>query len=156
MKKSLQFLFLICSNTFFAQQNTVSSGGNATNIDGNASYTVGLVAYQFSSGSNGNASTGVQHTFEAILALPDLFPNLQIAVFPNPAVTSVTLQVDADGIQENMTYSIIDSNGKIISIAKITSNQTTINVEQLTNAIYFLTVNQNNQPLKTFKLIKRT
>ncbi|MCB0409870.1 MAG: hypothetical protein KDD29_06595, partial [Flavobacteriales bacterium] len=54
---------LICS-IVFAQENTVSSGGDALGVGGSASYSVGQVVYTTHTGVNGSIAQGVQQPYE--------------------------------------------------------------------------------------------
>jgi len=47
-----------------AQESVNATGGNASGSGGSASYSVGQVAYQTHTGTNGSVSEGVQQPFE--------------------------------------------------------------------------------------------
>jgi hypothetical protein len=53
-----------------------------------------------------------------------------------------------------MNYKLFDITGKLIKNKKITSAAEIISLENLSSATYFLKVENNNQELKTFKIIK--
>ena len=58
------FLFSIGMLTTNAQENTVSTGANATGAGGTASYSVGQAFYITSSDPSGSVSQGVQQPIE--------------------------------------------------------------------------------------------
>mgnify|MGYP000474435928 CR=1 FL=1 len=47
-----------------AQENAVTTGGEATGAGGTASYSVGQVVYTTNTGTNGSVAQGVQQPFE--------------------------------------------------------------------------------------------
>jgi hypothetical protein len=54
-----------------------------------------------------------------------------------------------------MRYHVYDVTGKLIQSEKITGNHTTIGMNNLVPATYFVKVIQGNQEVKTFKIIKK-
>jgi hypothetical protein len=58
--------FLLCNQTY-AQQNTVATGGNASNLNGSFSYSIGQIAYAHTLGSSGSLNQGLQQPFELIV-----------------------------------------------------------------------------------------
>jgi hypothetical protein len=80
--------------------------------------------------------------------------NFLIIIYPNPATEDVMLNITDIGIT-NLSYSLIDINGKAIVNVKITNVDTQIKMQHLSTGVYILKVNQNNQALKTFKIIKK-
>jgi hypothetical protein len=79
---------------------------------------------------------------------------LQSMLYPNPTTANVNLSI-ADYSLENLEFQLFDIAGKIISKQKITEQETTIPMENLSSGTYFVTVFEQNKLLKTFKVIKR-
>lgn len=161
MKQKLSFitylLFLsLSSNFLLAQETTTSSGGNATGTNGNVSYTIGQVVYTTNSGTTGSVAQGVQQPFEiqTLLGAENFNINLQIAVFPNPTTNWLQLDIKNYGF-EKLNYQIFDINGKMVLQSKISTETTTISMENLSTNIYLLKVLDNNKEVKTFKIIKK-
>jgi len=71
-----------------------------------------------------------------------------ISVYPNPAVNTITIDVEN---YESYTLEIIDLTGKSIQRNKLT--QTKIDVSSIENGIYFLNIFENNELVKTQKVI---
>ena len=149
----LFFCFLI--QKIQAQNAMVVSGGTATGSGGNVSYSLGQIADQFANGSNGSVSQGVQQPFEIFTLGADNFPSIMLTMraYPNPTVNNVTLKI-AVLSSENLNYQIIDVTGKLIEESKITNQETQIQFEKFTTAIYLLNIIQDNKTIKTFKIIK--
>lgn len=136
-----------------AQESPTSTGGEATGTGGTASYSIGQVVYTTNTGTNGSVAQGVQQVFEisTTLGINETSINLELSVYPNPTTNYLTLKVEK---LENLTYQLIDLQGKIITNKKVTAKTSTIKMEDLPKAIYFLNVTKNNQLVKTFKIIK--
>lgn len=139
-----------------AQTAIVASGGNATGSGGSSSYSVGQVVYTNAVGSNGSTNQGVQQPIEIFALGTNDFPEISLAmsVYPNPTTALVNLNIQNYN-SENITYQLFDLNGRSIQNNKILQKETQISLENLSNAIYFLTVSDNNKSLKTFKIIKK-
>ncbi len=91
-----------------------------------------------------------------------------ISIHPNPATDYLTLDIDdnmietmhassqhASSQQSQLSYQLFDTKGQMISAEKITTAQTKIVTSNLAKGIYLLRVINDNEVLKTFKIIKR-
>ncbi len=153
--KLVLFLLFVFANAN-AQQAVVASGGNATGSGGTASYSIGQVVYTTASGSGGSSNQGVQIPFEIVTLSGQEFTqiSLEMLVYPNPTTSFVNLKVENFDFQD-LNYQLIDLNGRLIFTKKITNPETTIQLENLPNAIYILNVNNKNKSIKIFKIIKQ-
>lgn len=161
--KSIIFIcfLLVCNVTSInAQNNTVSSGGEATGTGGKVSYTVGQIDYTtYDGGVNGSVAQGVQQPFEIsiITGLEEAKGiNLVCSAYPNPTTDFLTLKVDASTMLsiQSMSYQLYDISGKLLETKKLESNETSIIMSNLAAATYFLKVTEGNKEVKTFKIIK--
>ncbi|MFV8331739.1 T9SS type A sorting domain-containing protein [Flavobacterium sp. XS1P32] len=155
MKKIILLFMLFCLPKLMAQNATVASGGNATGSGGSSSFTVGQVFYTNAVGSNGSINQGAQQPVEIFALGTTDFPeiSLTMSVYPNPTTALVILSI-ANYNSENINYQLFDLNGRVIQSNKILQKETQISLQNLSKAIYFLTVSDNNKSLKTFKIIK--
>ena len=157
MKQKLLFAAVVL--TFLetnAQQDVSTSGGNASGSNGNLSYTIGQVAYTTSIGSNGSVAQGLQQAFEiqTVLGIDNFNINLQLAVYPNPTTNWLQLEVKNTDFL-NLSYQLFDLNGRVIYNQKITSKTSSIQMEELPQAIFLLKVFDGNNEIKTFKILKK-
>ncbi len=138
-----------------AQESINTTGGNATGIGGNVSYSIGQVVYTTNTGSNGSVAQGVQQPYEILtVGLNENEPKISLSVFPNPVADNLILQVN-EVEQSTLTFQLCDAQGKQISKGQLTSKQTQINTASLATATYFIyVVNQESQKVQTFKIIK--
>lgn len=139
-----------------AQSSANTSGGNLSGTNGSVSYSVGQVVYTTNTGTNGSVAQGVQQPFEIseVLASQNFSELVKdLKVFPNPTTDVLTINMfNTDNLQ--LDYQIVDMQGKVLLADKNISNQTNIVVSSLNSAIYFLKITNQNQEVKTFKIIK--
>jgi len=149
---SIAFLLLGLGG-LHAQESPTATGGEATGTGGTASYSVGQVVYTTQTGTNGSVAQGVQQPYEISITvgIDETSIKLELSVYPNPTADYLTLKVGASTF---LSYQLIDIQGKVIENNKVTGTSTTIKMEELPSATYFLKVSKNNAPVKTFKIIK--
>ncbi|MFT6002117.1 MAG: hypothetical protein ACI95T_000875 [Flavobacteriales bacterium] len=148
------FAFLLLGlGGLHAQESPTAAGGEATGTGGTSSYSVGQVVYTTATGTNGSLAQGVQKPYEIFvtIGIKETSINLELSVYPNPTTDYLTLKLDEF---ETLNFQLIDLQGKIIENKKISSTTTSINVENLPKALYFLNVTKNNKVVKSFKIIK--
>tara|TARA_B110000037_G_C17035891_1_gene471588 strand:- start:343 stop:825 length:483 start_codon:yes stop_codon:yes gene_type:complete len=138
-----------------AQESINGSGSEATGTGGTASYSVGQVVYTTATGTNGSVAQGVQQPYEISVTtgINETTINLEMSVYPNPTTNYLQLKVESEKL-ENLNFQLIDLQGKVIENKKVSATTSTIKMETLPKAIYFLNVTDNNQVVKTFKIIK--
>ncbi len=136
-----------------AQETIPAAGGDATDVGGSLSYAVGQVVYTTKTGTNGSTAQGVQQPYEisTTLGINETSINLVMSVYPNPTTNYLNLKIEKF---ENISFQLIDLNGKIIENKKVSNTSTTVVMKNLPKATYFLKVTNNNRPVKTFKIIK--
>lgn len=136
-----------------AQESPTAAGGEAVGTGGTASYSVGQTVYTTATGTNGSVVQGVQQPYEisTTVGINETTINLELSVYPNPTTNYLTLKVDKT---EGLTFQLYDLQGKVITSKKVNIATTTVAMENLPAATYFLNVVKNNQIVKTFKIIK--
>lgn len=154
----LYYLILcLCFNiNLHAQKANTSSGGNAIGTGGTVCYSVGQINFSTIMSTTGSVSQGVQQPFEifALTGVDDAKElSINLSAFPNPIVDYLTLTIESASAK-NLTYQLFDTNGKLITSQKSDGLQTKISMINYAAATYFITVIENNKPLKTFKIIK--
>lgn len=158
--KKIKYGFLLFlglgSGIVNAQQASVASGGVASGSGGSVSFSIGQVVYTTNHGATGTVAQGVQQPYEisqttGIAESKNI--NLQVSAYPNPTIDFLTLQVSNLDLK-NVSYQLIDMNGRLIETKLITSNEMSITMSNLIAATYFLKVTSNNKEVTTFKIIK--
>ena len=157
LKKTFLFLIVLLATQFVYSQEVISaSAGSATGSLGSGSYTVGQVFYTTHTAATGSVSQGVQQAFEIqTLSNPALTTvNLTAVTYPNPTKDFIILKI-TDSALNNLRYTLFDVNGKSIASDSITESSTQIQLKHLSIGAYILKVSQQNQSLKTFKILKQ-
>jgi len=142
--------------TIYSQQAIVPTGGDASNSSGSVSFTVGQIAYQSNSGSNGYEIQGVQQPWEiSVVTEVEEASQIQLSmsVYPNPATDDLILEVK-DFELSNLSFQLFDVQGRCLQNEKITDSQTKIVISNLKPATYFVKVIQGNKEIKVFKILK--
>lgn len=151
---SIAFLLLGLGG-LHAQETVTTTGGEATGTGGTSSYTVGQVVYTTNTGSNGSVAQAVQQPYEisTTVGINETSIQLELSVYPNPTTNFLSLNVESEKLKD-LSYQLIDLQGKVIDNKKVSTATTTIAMENLPKAIYFLRISNNNQVVKTFRIIK--
>ena len=77
-------------------------------------------------------------------------PSIELIIYPNPTTNKINLKADSKWFGE--VYSVYDNTGKSVLKGKITSENTVIDLRNLSRAIYFLSVGTHLK--QTFKVVK--
>ena len=157
MKKYILGTLFFLAPFFIISQEIISSiGGVSSGSGGTSSYTIGQVFFNTIESDNGSLVQGVQQPFEfQTLSTPALLTvQLTAVTYPNPTTDFVLLKI-LDTALENLQYTLFDLNGKTIVSKKINSFSTRITMKNFAIGLYLLKLTKNNQPLKTFKIIKK-
>ncbi len=139
-----------------AQEAIPATGGEASGNGGSASYTIGQVFYTTSTETTGYVTQGVQQPYEIsdVIGIEQTKGIiLELTAFPNPLTDYLTLKAENYNT-DNLSYQLFDMNGKLLESRKITGDKTEIEMINLVPAYYFLKIMENNNGIKTFKIIK--
>lgn len=135
----------------FSQQNTVSSGGEASGTGGTVSYSIGQIDYSNNQGATGSVNQGVQQPYEFYLLGIGSELTIDVSLFPNPTNEFIILQLE--NFENDMMYVLSDMNGKIVARDHIKASETHIDMRTLATGQYNLQVasNTTNQTVKIIK-----
>ena len=155
MRNKLIVILLCASFNLYAQNNTVSSGVQATGTGGSVSYSVGQIAYSSYSGTNGSLIQGVQQPYEIsiITSINDFTIDIKAQVYPNPTTDQLIMSIGM-GEYKNLRFVLVDLQGKILKSDRVINPNSTIDFSRFSNGTYFLRVLSNNKQIKTFQIIK--
>lgn len=154
-KHIVSLLILLGSFSISAQQSTNTGGGEANGSGGSSSFTVGQTDYSTSNGTSGSVSEGVQQAYvisDTNISVKQVTLAIKLIAYPNPTSDILTLEIDKK--MDNVSYQVLDINGKVISEGKVTELKTEIVAKSMSSGTYFLYVKQKNETIKTFKIIK--
>jgi len=100
-------------------------------------------------GNNGNSDYWVIK-LSASVGVNEINVFNEFSVYPNPTSSQIKLKVKTDLI--GAVYTIYDNMGKVVKSGKVKTENTIIELDDLSNGIYLLNVGGNSQ--QTFKVIK--
>ncbi len=162
MKKHLSLILslLLLTGMASAQSAIVPVGGDAQSNGGSVSFTIGQIAVQTVSNSNGSVSVaeGVQQPYEIMTVGIDDYPqvSLRAVVYPNPTENLAQLQLNGFEIPAGGLRAILyDGNGKILRTVIVTEDITIFHIGQYATGTYYLGLRDGKRVLKTFKVIRR-
>jgi hypothetical protein len=152
MKKSTIMLFSLFASISVSAQEVVSTQGDSySNASANIDFTIGEVIIDTGTDGTNDITQGFHQTNWNFVGLEDFAPDYEATIFPNP--TSEVLNIRTSTF-ENVTYTLYDAQGKLVMQDILSAEQTPIQVSQLAPGSYSLTLNNQIQNLKTFKLVK--
>ena len=152
MKKITFVLFSLFATLSVSAQEVVSTQGDSySNASGNIDFTIGELIIDTGTDGTNDITQGFHQTNWNFVGLDDNDPSYEATIFPNP--TSELLNIRTSTF-ENVTYTLYDAQGKLILQDKLSAEQTPIQVSQLAPGSYSITLNNETQNLKTFKLVK--
>jgi hypothetical protein len=153
MKKNTLLVFTLLISVCATAQEVVSTQGDSySNASANIDFTIGEVVINTGTDGTNDLTQGFHQTNWNFVGLEDHAPSYEATIFPNP--TSEVLNIRTSTF-ENVTYTLYDAQGKLVLQNVLSAEQTPIQVSQLAPGNYSITLTNQTQNLKTFKLIKQ-
>ena len=160
MKKFTIFAILFCiAGIVAAQSAVVPVGGDAQGNGGSVSYTVGQIAVQTVTNSNGSITIveGVQQPYEIQTVGVDAYPQIALdaVVYPNPTDNLAQLRLNGFEIPAAGLRAILyDGSGKRLQTIPVIGDLTPFQIGQYATGTYYLEVRDGKRVLKTFKVVR--
>ena len=152
-KTTLCILLLGLGLSAHAQQATTTTGGDFTGSGGSVAFSVGLVVYAVDTSKIVQLSVGVQQPYEIYtVGIEEPKNSVTLTIYPNPTTDYLTLQIKDFNSQE-LSYEMMDAQGKSLSTSLITNAQTKIDLCNLPMGVYLINIIQNNS-VQSYKIIK--
>jgi hypothetical protein len=151
IKHTLLFLTLLTTLSVTAQEVVSTQGDSYSNASGSIDFTIGEVVINTGTDGTNDLTQGFHQSNWNFLGVDDFAPNYEAIVYPNPTEDVLNIRTSTF---ENVTYTLYDALGKRVMQDKLSAERTPIQVSQLAPGSYSLTLNNERQNLKTFKLIK--
>ena len=153
MKRHTLVLFSLLASGIVSAQEVVSTQGDSySNASGSIDFTLGEVIIATETDGTNDLTQGFHQTNWNFLGVENHTPNYEATIFPNPTEDVLNIRTSTF---ENVTYTLYDAQGKLVMQDIFSAEQTPIQVSQLAPGSYSLTLNNETQNLKTFKLIKQ-
>ena len=152
MKRHTLVLFsLFVAISVSAQEVVATQGDSYSNASANIDFTIGEVVINTGTDGTNDLTQGFHQTNWNFVGLEDFAPNYEAIIFPNPTEDVLNIRTS---MFENVTYTLYDGLGKLVMQDILSAEQTPIQVSQLATGNYSLTLTNETQNLKTFKLVK--
>lgn len=147
--------FMIIPFSFLSQSNIVPLGENAYGSNGNISYTLGQIDYISFSGTYANVNQGVQQPFEffSVVGIEEIEVPFTLKFGPNPTNNEVILSV-IDYDKNDLEYTVSDIDGKTIIDKTSLLSKSSLYFENYSPGIYLLIISNNQNQIKTYKILK--
>jgi hypothetical protein len=153
MKRHTFVLFLLLAEGSVSAQEVLSTQGDSySNASASIDFPLGEVIIATGTDGTNDITQGFHQTNWNFLGVEDFAPNYEAIIFPNPTEDVLNIRKSTF---ENVTYTLYDAQGKLVMQGILSAEQTPIQVSQLAPGSYLLTLNNQTQNLKTFKLIKQ-
>ena len=146
-------LVLLAFGELNAQESLNSAWSEAAGAGGSVSYSVGQLFYTSNVGNTGSIAQGVHQPYEIseVLGIDEISNEFEMSIYPNPTRDYLTLTTEDNA---GFSYQLYDINGRIIESNNVTSNNTTITMQNLPSTTYFLKVTISPEKVRTYKIIK--
>ena len=159
--KRLNLFTLIVFAVFFnlavngQQQVAASSGGTFNGNSISVSFTVGEPVINTLLQGNVMVTQGFHQPHLTVTALDEAKGvALNIKAWPNPTTHFVQLEISNE-LTRGSSFQLFSMSGSLIQERKLDGSITEISFQNMKSATYLLRVIQNNQTLRTFKIIKK-
>ncbi len=154
LKINILFLLLFVAGSTTAQEVISANGGTATAAGTQVSWTIGEPVIATISDANNTLTQGFHQTKLTVTAINDIqVSGVEIKVYPNPTSDFVTVHFGK--VVEKPAYFLFDLSGRMIQQKNIESTDEKIDMTDYSGGSYILKLNSGQQPLQTFKIIKR-
>ena len=150
-KNTFVLISLFTTLSSFSQEVVSTQGDTYSNGSGTIDFTIGEVVINTGTDGTNDITQGFHQTNWNFLGIDDQSPNYEAMVYPNPSENILNIRTNS---YANVLYSLYDSQGKLIVQDELSSEETAIQVENLAPGNYSISLSNENQVLKTFKLIK--
>lgn len=151
IKNTLVLSLLLTTITVSAQEVVSTQGDSYSNASGSIDFTIGEVVIKTGTDGTNDITQGFHQTNWNFLGVEDHAPSYEATIYPNPTEDVLNIRTSTF---ENVTYTLYDAQGKLIMQNILSGEQTPIQVSQLALGSYSLTLSNETQNLKIFKLIK--
>ncbi|KSA15229.1 T9SS type A sorting domain-containing protein [Maribacter dokdonensis] len=128
-----------------------SGGGYSVGQEGNFSFSIGQIFTSQVFVKEGQILMGVQ---QGESSGSDNSSKIEIVAYPNPVTNKLFLSLGDLNI-ENISYSIFDFGGKLIQNEVLENALNEISFEIVTSGLYVIVIYQNDEVLKSLKIIKK-
>ena len=149
----LGFFVFIAKSQTVSPELISSAGDNFSYSNYQLEWSIGEIQTETYSNTENVLTQGFHQNSYIVTTVEDLRADFKISVYPNPTADFISLNVQNLEF-ENMQYTITDLTGRLLQNGNITNDIEQFNFSNYAVGTYFISVQQNSQLVKTFKIIK--
>ncbi len=156
-RRILPFIVLItCLSGIKAQEFTSSTGDSFANTDFQADWLIGETSPQTGSPESSDVTQGFHQNYFVITSSNGTKrQDIQITSYPNPVTDKITLIENLSSDPQNGKVTVTDVQGKVWLQEEVSGTKNELNVENLPQGIYFVSVQFEDLLVKSFKFVKQ-
>ena len=147
----LLIFFVSYSASLFSQEVISSQGDSYIGSGGALDFTIGEVVTSTGSSGETTLTQGFHQTNWSFVNVENHVPGYEAIIFPNPAEDFLNIKAISF---KNVNYSLFDEMGKLVLNGTLYSEKTSLDVSKLHTGLYSLVLNDPENKLKTFNIIK--
>ena len=146
-------LAFFCANARTASPELVSSAGESfSNATYQLDWSIGECVTATHSAGDYVITQSIHQNSYVITAVEDLRAEIYMSVYPNPTSDFISLKVESSKV-EGLQYTITDFSGKVLQTRNFEGDTEQINFSNYGAGTYFIYVLENNQLIKSFKIL---
>lgn len=151
MKKYLLLIVLFPPIFSIGQELISTQGESFSNANASIDFSIGEVIIATGTSGTVNLTQGFHQTKWSVASVENFALNYQVVVFPNPLSEQLNIRTpEFDGV----TYQLTNSTGQLLRSGTLTTEETSISVENLAAGQYSLTFIKQSNKLKSLNLVK--
>lgn len=147
---TLQLLIFTAS----AQNNFVATGSSTKTAAGEASVSIGLLAFVSDSSSSGSVTEGNQQTYDITDGIIQIAADgYSVKAFPNPFPGNIYISIAGEKT-ETVDVELYGPNGALLKTETFTSAEYMLKTENLAPGSYIIVIRSKKFETRRYKLIK--
>ena len=131
-----------------------SAGDSFNNTSYQLNWSIGECVTATHSAGDYVITQGIHQNTYIITAVEDLRAEIEMSVYPNPTSDFISLNFAKVQNFGKVSYTVTDFSGKVLQTANFKGDIEQINFSNYAAGTYFISVLENNQLVKSFKIIK--
>ncbi|NQZ76798.1 MAG: T9SS type A sorting domain-containing protein [Ekhidna sp.] len=135
----------------YGQTATTSASGSVVASSGSITYVVGQVTNQTEPQLRFGVLQVIETTSEALSAEP---LDLDFQIFPNPTSQYLSLSHNSGSVT-SLSYRVFDLEGRVVLQGIVNEREMLIDFSKQKPQVYQLMIQNENQLIKTFKIVKK-
>ncbi len=118
-----------------------------------------ITSFEVSNFSAANADS-ITFTFNGAVSIEEMEIDSKISIYPNPTTAVTNLAIEDETLiqaieAQKLTYHIFDFSGRTIAQDLVKNSHSEISLLNLKSGLYYLQIKQEQQVVKTLKVIKQ-